>query len=134
MWWRLGEIILSSVVIFIAGFILWPPNDTIWQWWTVIAEGPERGLIVLVVLIGLSVATGLGLSTVGDVRPSSLLIGGILAFIAGMILIRFIISPDSPSHFLLYGFILVLVFLGAAIGYVISSNDNSQSSNRPGSA
>lgn len=127
---RLIEIALSGIVVFIAGFVLWPPTDSIWQWWTVISEGPEMGLIVLIVLIGLSTATGLGLSTVGNIRPSNLIIGGILAFITGMLLIALIISPDSPSHFLLYGFILVFVFLGAAIGYAASFTRNLYSNKR----
>ena len=130
---RLIEVALSGIVIFVAGFVLWPPTDTIWQWWTVISEGPEMGLIVLIVLIGLSTATGLGLSTVGNIRPSNLITGGILAFIIGMSLISLIISPDSPSHFLLYGFILVLVFLGAAIGYAVSFTRRSYSNKRTGS-
>ncbi|WP_126662027.1 hypothetical protein [Haloterrigena salifodinae] len=127
---RLIEIAVSSAVIFLAGVILWPPSETSWQWWTVLSAGPEMGLLILVVVIGVSTATGLGLSTVGGVRPSNLLTGGILAFIIGMALISVSISPDSPSHFLLYGFILVLVFLGAAIGYAISSTGDSQSNNR----
>lgn len=130
---RLIEVTLSGIVIFIAGFVLWPPTDSIWQWWTVISEGPEMGLIVLIVLIGLSTATGLGLSTVGNIRPSNLIIGGILAFITGMLLINLIISPDSPSHLLLYGFILVFVFLGAAIGYAVSFTQKLYSNKRTGS-
>lgn len=111
---RLREIGVSMLLLFGAGFVLWPPHDVGWQWWTALPEPARTDAVVLALLTVPAGAVGIAATALGDVRPSNLAIGGVLAYAVGMTLIRLSLSPESPVHLLLYGYILVVALLGAS--------------------
>lgn len=113
------EIAASAAAVFVVGIVLWPPTDTLWQWWTVLPDSMRGDLILLALLLVASVAVGVGLTSAGGVGLSELAIGGLLAYVVGMTLVEIAIAPDSPAHLLLYGTILVGVLLGAVGGNAI---------------
>ena len=110
---RLREIGIGAIVVFAAGFVLWPPDELFWQWWTVLPEAAQTESLVLVLLTVLAGAVGIAATALSGIRPSNLAIGGLVAYAVGMALISLSMSPESPVHLLLYGFILVVVLLGA---------------------
>lgn len=130
---RLIEIVGSGFVIFVAGFVVWPPSDAFWQWWTVFSDGQGAALVRLVAMTVLPVILGYAISAIGGVQFTNITIGGGLAFVIGMLLIAFSLSPDSPSHHLLYGCFLVITLLGAAVGNRVTTDREAQSKNQSGS-
>ena len=106
------ETLGSSIIIFVTGYIIWPPSVNSW-WWEILPGSSD--FIVLAALLAICVPVGIGISALIGIRLSHLTLGGFLAYLTGMMLIDSMIQPDSPAHYIGYGSILLFIFLGAAV-------------------
>lgn len=104
-------ILRSAVFTLVAGVILWPPVSEL-QYWSIF---DRFGDAVILLVLAVSVAVGVGFGALTKVSPRSFAVGGMLAYLLGMGGIETVLAPDSPVHFLLYGIIL----LGMAAGVVV---------------
>jgi len=105
------EVIFSVVFALVAGAIIWPPASEL-LYWTVF---DVIGDLILLLVLGTSVAVGFVFGTLTAVSPRSFAVGGTLAYLIGMSAIEVAITPDSPVHLLLYGSILITMVVGVVV-------------------
>ena len=109
---RITEVVLSTVLVSIAFYVLWPVGDVPWQWWTVLPETLRGDGPLLSILLVLSCGTGVVALKVTGIRAQNLAIGGFIAFLLSMTVIEVLLSPNSPAHWILYGTLLVGIVAG----------------------
>ncbi|PCR90797.1 hypothetical protein [Natrinema ejinorense] len=126
---RSTGVLVCSLLAFVVGYALWPPRHVYW-------EGVARviGEPLTLALVGL-LAVGVGLVAGGLLEFSivEFVAGGVIAYAAGMALIEYVLTTDSPVHFLLYGVLLLCFSLGVSIGAFRrrGSGDRASRSERP---
>lgn len=106
---RFVEIPASALSLFVVGYALWPPGRL---YWTALADvvGTVITSAVVMLVAGL---VGVGIAALSDVPLPNLAAAGALAYAAGMALIAVALTPESPVHFYLYGWLLGCLLLGA---------------------
>lgn len=111
---RARTILYSGVFAFGAGMVLWPPASEL-VYWDVF--DPIVGEAVILLVLGASVAVGVGLGAFTPVGSRSFAVGGTIAYLLGMGAIGVVLTPDSPVHVLVYGSILI----GLEIGILVTA-------------
>lgn len=107
----LRNVVVTALLAYAAGYILWPPGRV---YWTTVADVIGEPVTIAVVLL-LAGATGGVSATLSGADPIHIAIGGSVAYTVGMVLVETITTPDSPVHFVLYGTLLVCWVVGAAV-------------------
>ncbi|WP_135535944.1 hypothetical protein [Halostella pelagica] len=117
---RITEIFVSTTVLFVSCYLLWPPNNV---YWVSIGEQIGDSLTIALVLL-VAGGVGVGIAIASQISLSNLGIGGGLAYVLGMFLINRTMSPNSPVHLYLYGVLLLCILLGAAAVEFAYRTDN----------
>ena len=115
------RIAISWGFVLAAGTLLWPPGAVYWEWVAaVIGDGPTL-VMVGVIAIGLGVVFAWTTAT----GVTCLAVGGVIAYITGMVAIEVVRSPNSPVHFVLYAGLFACLLCGGLLGFVLSDGDDS---------
>lgn len=113
--WRvrseLRQVLSSAVFAFVAGAVLWPPGAV---YWTAVAAVVGDGVALAAVGV-LAVLLGAAFARTTAVDLSRVAAGGVLAYVAGMVVVDVGFEPESPGHYVLYGGLLVALVAGAAL-------------------
>jgi drug/metabolite transporter (DMT)-like permease len=106
------ETIVSGILIFAIGYLLWPPFPGQFYWGGV--SDVVGGFVTLLVVIGLCFSFGFIVRKATPITPVNFAIGGLLAYLVGMYLIAATMEPDSPVHWLGYGLMVAGMIFGHA--------------------
>ena len=117
---KVKEIILSTVLVTVTLYALWPVGTGSLDWWNMVPAALQGDGLVLVVLFGGSVAVGVGTLKVTRIQLVNLAIGGCVAFTFLMVIIGVILAPDSSAHWILYGAVLIGIITGAFAQWKLS--------------
>ncbi|WP_248909968.1 hypothetical protein [Halocatena marina] len=108
---HIKEIVGSIIFTTVAGLILWPPRG---NYWAKIFDKFGGGTILTIALFLLSIILGAVFGRATDIQLSNYIIGGIGAYVIGMVGIEIGIDPISPVHFIWYGGLLACLIGGVA--------------------
>jgi len=100
------KIIVSMIASLATSVLLWPPLSQ-YNYWNQLSEligesGSLASVIILVILLA-----GI-FGYVVDAEPKHIILGSIATYILLMITIEVTISTTSPTHFLLYGAMIIV--------------------------
>ncbi|WP_132057904.1 hypothetical protein [Halorussus amylolyticus] len=104
------EILLSGILAFVVGYLIWPPRRVYWTAVSDVVGVP----VTLLLVAGVCVGVGVVVCLFASISPRNFAGGGLVAYLVGMVLIESILVPDSPVHLLLYGGVLVCLVVGVA--------------------
>ena len=108
----ISRVLATSLLAFVVGYALWPPRHVYWlSVAAVVGEGVVLALVAL-----LAAVVGMGAATVLKYSIGEFVVGGLIAYAVGMVLVEAVFATDSPVHFLLYGGLALCYGLGIAIG------------------
>ncbi|PGF16899.1 hypothetical protein CP556_12725 [Natrinema sp. CBA1119] len=108
---------MSAVVLSVVGYVTFPLGD-VWRWISLLPTRGDIGVFaVITIVIGL---IGFGITTASSIRLSEFAIGGVLAYVFGMVVLSFVI-PEMLMAYFVYGFVLVCALLGSVIATVIGN-------------
>lgn len=102
------ETLISGVLIFLAGYLIWPPRDV---YWGAVADVVGVSLTFLIIA-GICLGFGIVVRRTTPIKSVNFVIGGLIAYIIGMSLIEGTFDPISPVHLYAYGVMLVLMIFG----------------------
>ncbi len=104
--------VVSTIGLFVIGYLLWPPGRV---YWFLLAD--VIGFTLTMMLL-FSTATVIGaiVTSLADISLGLLAFSGAVAYLVGMWLIERTIAPSSPVYLLLYAGLLCCLLVGAAIG------------------
>jgi hypothetical protein len=102
------DMVVSGLLIFAVGFVLWPPR---FVYWTAVSAHFGVGLVMMIIL-GLCLGVGMAVRQFTRITPLRFVIGGTIAYVLGMALIESRMWPDSPVHLLVYGLFLLCMSVG----------------------
>ncbi len=112
------EVVVSTIGLFVIGYLLWPPGRVYW-----LALADVIGVtLTMTLLFATATVVGALVTTLVDVSLGVLAFSGAVAYLVGMWLIEITISPISPVHLLLYAGLLCCLLVGAAIGQARAAN------------
>lgn len=113
------ETIVSGVLVFAVGYLLWPPFPGQFYWGVV--SDVVGGIPTILVVIGLCISFGFVVRMTTPINPINFAIGGLLAYFVGMVLIDTNIEPGSPVHWYGYGLMLAGMIFGHAPREIIDA-------------
>lgn len=102
------ETLVSGILIFLAGYLIWPPRDV---YWVAISDKLGESLTILIV-VGICIGFGIVVRGTTPITSIHFAIGGLIAYFIGMSLIEGAIDPISPVHFYGYGLMLLFMMFG----------------------
>lgn len=104
------EIIGSGVMIFVVGYLIWPPGYFYWDAVSDVAGGS----ITFLIITGICVGFGIVVRRSTPLPPVNFAVGGLIAYLVGMNLVEATMEPGSPVHLFVYGFTLICTIIGHA--------------------
>lgn len=106
------ETIISGVLVFAVGYLLWPPTPGQFYWSAVsdVVGGP----VVFLLVLSLFFSTGFVVRKITPINPRNFTTGSLLAYLIGMYLIDTTMVTDSPVHWLGYGLMMASMIFGHA--------------------
>ncbi|WP_251329847.1 hypothetical protein [Haloplanus pelagicus] len=106
------EVVASGAFALLSGTVLWPPGTV---YWTAIAAVVGKSVTLGVVLL-VAVGFGVGFGRLTRVRARRFLVGGVAAYVVGMVAIEVVSSPTSPVHLVWYAAVLACLVGGTVLG------------------
>jgi hypothetical protein len=101
----------TAVFAFLTGWVLWPPE---WPYWMVVAPMlGDSGTVAVV--FGLAVGLGIGFAAITLFPLGAMAVGGLTGYLAGMLAITYVVSPDGWFTYAWYGVLLVCFLGGTSI-------------------
>ncbi|QLG28388.1 hypothetical protein HUG10_12885 [Halorarum halophilum] len=113
------ETIVSGILAFAIGYLLWPPFPGQFYWGAV--SDVVGGFVTLLVIIGLCFSFGFIVRNTTPITSVNFAIGSLLAYLVGMYLIAATMEPDSPVHWLVYGLMLAGTIFGHAPSEILDA-------------
>lgn len=111
----LRAVTASAVFAFLVGIALWPPRAVYWRRLApVVGEG-----VTLAVVCLLALTVGAAFARTTGVGAWPFAVGGLVAYLVGMVAIAAVLRPDSPVHLLWYAALLGCLAGGVAIVAVL---------------
>lgn len=120
----LFDIIISGILILIAGLLLWPPVTEL-LYWDIVAD-VITGTVAVLVVFTLCIAFGVIIRKTTSIHPLYFAVGGLFAYLVGMNRIDVILEPESPVHWILYGVMFLSMIFGHAYPEVHDAGANSR--------
>lgn len=104
-------VVISAVAVFLAGLALWPPRAV---YWTRLAA-VVGDAVTLAVVVLLASILGVALQYATGIAVRAFAVGGLVAYVVGMVAIELWMMPDSPAHLVWYAALLACLVGGAAL-------------------